>query len=169
MATDDTVAYHGKDFYHDRFKKAALRWNKYQRTPIPDQHLEDTIGKVSDNIDDLVRLCLDLSEYRFSVSKSDKKHPTVIGRDFDVAIEIRFVKLPVDKKRRLEGGARPDYDKDLFPKKIIRWWMTHFVSSFYKGRLYISGEVLERFQLWIAKRFTYLARKIDRVSTLKSS
>ena len=172
--------YHPDVLFKKKFYNSAKRWNKYQSRIIPEDQFEEIITKVDRDMDDLCRLTLDLAEYRFSqhtewnhrqtLQELNETHPTIIPRDFDSAVKIRFLKLPTTKTwgesekkgmgaKSLKGGKRPEYDKDLFQKVSLRQWLLHHTLPFYRSKIYVHGEVVDLLQEWMGKRFTYLSRK----------
>jgi len=150
--------------FKESFYKSALKWNSYQTPRLPDKVLEEIIVKVSKNMDDLSRLSLDLAEYRIqhqsdwkkkkTIARLESSYPSILKRDFETAKKIRFGRV-----EKMKGGDPSKYYHEVFHKNAIRRWMLQHAMPFYRTKIYVYSDAVEECQKWMAKRFTYLARK----------
>ena len=150
--------------FKESFYKSALKWNSYQKKKLSSEVLDEIIVKVSKNMDDLSRLTLDLAEYRVqhqsdwktkkTLVRLESTYPSILKKDFETAIKIRFGRV-----EKLKGGDSSKYYQELFQKNAIRRWMIQHAMPYYRTKIYVYSDAVEECQKWMAKRFTYLAKK----------
>lgn len=115
---------------------------------------------VSEELDDLIRLSLHLSKYRFmqqdeylkksSIAKMESVAPDIIEKDFLTALKIKFH----HKERSLEAGKNFDKSKiDIFPPGLIVEWVKFYCHPFYRNRLEITDKFTLKVRRWVLYRF----------------
>ena len=149
--------------FYDHEKKLVANSRTWKNTvyrKISEDRLFLITKLVSEELDDLIRLSLHLSKYRFmqkeeylkksSIAKMKSVAPDIIEKDFLTALKIKFH----HKEQSLNAGKNYDKSKiDIFPPGLIIEWIKFYCHPFYRNRLEITDKFTLKVRRWVLYRF----------------